>query len=63
MANTQRRGSKNPRRRSKTGTGRQVDEFGLVRLCDRCSIDYAREWHKTPAGGSVCDQCWRRRFG
>jgi hypothetical protein len=51
-----------PRRRPKKGSGRKLDEYGLLRLCNACSTDHARKWHRDSSGGSVCDQCWRRRF-
>ena len=49
-----------PKRR-RTGNGRIVDSHGLVRLCNGCSIDSAREWHKLASGGWVCDRCWGQR--
>jgi hypothetical protein len=52
-----------PRAHRPSGNGRRVDKWGVVRLCNACSTDHAREWHRDPSGGSVCDQCWRRRFG
>jgi len=49
-----------PKRR-RTGNGRKVDRYGLVRLCNGCSIDYAREWHRSGGGGWMCDRCWGQR--
>jgi hypothetical protein len=48
--------------RRPNGNGRNYLSGGLLRLCDGCSTDRAREWHQTHAGNWICDKCWGRRF-
>lgn len=62
MTDRHRHPRQQPRRKS-SGNGPKYLAGGILRLCDGCSTDHAREWRRDSSGGWVCDQCWRRRFG